>query len=223
MILRGLGVGIALLFSAGVFAADANLQSARTQFFAMHTEEALRQFEALRVQNPDDAEVLYYLGYLQLRQFHRKTAVKLMRRAVELKPEVVDYRIGACEAIGAYIDDVPFYRQIGLAREVYQNLKAGLAVDPKSIEVHDGLMKFYLGAPALMGGGHDKAVAEAAQIAVLNPSRGYVATGLIAVSDKRYGDAERDFRAAIQVAPDDPLPRYELGKVQLARRHFDSA
>lgn len=223
MILRGLSAGIALLFSAGAFAADVNLESARTQFFAMHTEEAQRQFEVLRSQAPDDAEVLYYLGYLKLRQYHRKSAVKLMRRAVELKPDVVDYRIGACEAIGAYIDDVPFYRQIGLAREVYQQLQAGLAIDPKSIEVHDGLMKFYLGAPALMGGGHDKAVAEAAQIAVLNPSRGYVATGLIAVHDKRYADAERDFRAAIQVAPGDPLARYELGKVQQLRKHFDAA
>lgn len=223
MIVRGLSAVIALLFSAAISAADVNLESARAQFFAMHTEEAQRQFEALRTQNPDDAEVLYYLGYLQLRQYHRKTAVKLMRRAVELRPDVVEYRIGACEALGAYIDVVPFFRQIGLAREVFEHLKAGLAIDPKSIEVHDGLMKFYLGAPVLMGGGHDKADAEAAQIAVLNPSRGYVATGLIAVSDKRYGDAEKDFRAAMQIAPNDPLPRYELGKVQLIRKHFDSA
>lgn len=223
MILRGLSAFIALLLSTVVLATDVSLDSARTQFFAMHTEEAQRQFEALRLQNPDDAEILYYLGYLQLRQYHRKAAVKLMRRAVELKPDVVDFRIGVCEAIGAYIDDVPFYRQIGLAREVHEHLLAGLKIDSKSIEVHDGLMKFYLGAPALMGGGHDKAVAEAAQIAVLNPSRGYVATGLIAVSDKHYGDAERDFRAAIQVAPNDPLARYELGKVQLTRKHFDAA
>lgn len=223
MILRGLGACLALLCCVTAWSADVSLESARAQFVAMHTEEAQRQFETLRLQNPDDAEVLYNLGYLQLRQYHRKAAVKLMRRAVELKPDVVAYRIGACEALGAYIDDVPFYRQIGLAREVFENLKAGLALDPRSIEVHDGLMKFYLGAPALMGGGHDKAVTEAAKIAVLNPSRGYVATGLIAVHDRRYADAERDFRAAIQIAPNDTLPRYELGKVQQAQKHFDAA
>jgi len=50
-----------------------------------------------------------------------------------------------------------------------------------------------------------------------------VAKGLIAVSDKRYGDAEKDFRAAIQITLNDPLPRYELGKVQQIRKHFDAA
>lgn len=223
MILRGLGAFLALVFAAAVCAADVSMDSARTQFFAMHSEEAQRQFEALRAQNPSDAEVLYYLGRLELRQFHRKQAVKLLRRAVELQPDVVEYRISVCEAIGAYIDDVPFYRQLGLAQEIYKHLETALALDPKSIQVHDGLMKFYLAAPALIGGGHDKAVAEAAQIAVLNPSRGYVATGLIAVNDKRYADAERDFRAAIQVSPNDPLARYELGKVQQAQKRFDAA
>lgn len=223
MILRGLCACLALLWCASAWPADVSLESARAQYLAMHTEEAQRQFETLRAQNPNDAEVLYHLGYIQLRQYHRKAAVKLMRRAVELKPDVVKYRIGACEALGAYVDDVPFYRQIILAREVFENLKAGLAIDPKSIEVHDGLMKFYLGAPALMGGGHDKAVSEAAKIAVLDPSRGYVATGLIAVHDGRYADAERDFRAAIQTAPGSSLPRYELGKVQQLQKHFDAA
>lgn len=223
MILRGLSACIALLFAANVFAADVSLESARTQFFAMHTEEAQRQFEALQSQNTADAEVLYYLGRLQLRQFHRKSAVKLLRRAVELQPGAVDYRISLCEAIGAYIDDVPFYRQLNLAEEIHNHLDAALALDPRSVQVHDGLMKFYLAAPVLIGGGHAKAVAEAAQIAVLNPSRGYVATGIIAVNDKRYADAERDFRAAIQVAPNDPLARYELGKAQQAQKHFDAA
>ena len=224
MILRGLSAFIALLFAtATAFAADVSLDSARVQFFAMHTEEAQLQFELLQSQNPSDAEVLYYLGRLQLRQYHRKSAVKLLRRAVESEPDVVAYRISVCEAIGAYIDDVPFYRQLGLAQEVYKHMQAALALDPRSVQVHDGLMKFYLAAPALIGGGHEKAVTEAAKIAVLNPSRGYVATGFIAVHDKRYANAERDFRAAIQIAPTDPLARYELGKVQQTQKHFDAA
>ncbi len=223
MILRGLSAFIALLFGTAVFAADVNLESARTQFLAMHTEEAQRQFETLQAQNPNDAAVLYYLGRLQLRQYHRKAAVKLLRRAVELQPDVVDYRISVCEAIGAYIDDVPFYKQLGLAQEIHKHLQAALAIDPRSLPVHDGLMKFYLAAPVLIGGGREKAIVEAAQIAALSPSRGYVATGLIAAQDKRYADAERDFRAAIQATPNDPLARYELGKVQQTQKHFDAA
>lgn len=223
MILRGLSALFALLLVTNVLAADVSLESARTQFFAMHTEEAQRQFALLQSQNPNDAAVLYFLGRLQLRQYHRKAAVQLLRRAVDLVPDNVDYRISACEAIGAYIDDVPFYRKLSLAQEIHQHLLAALALDPRSVEVHDGLMKFYLAAPALIGGGHDKAVQEAAQIAALNPARGRIANGVIANHDKRYADAEREFRAATQMAPNDALARYELGKVLQKQKRYDAA
>ena len=223
MMLRSIPGLAALMLSATVAASDVTLASARAQFEAMHTEEAQRQFEQLQMQQPDDAAVLYYLGRLQLRQYHRKQAVQDLRRAVELQPAVTEYRLSLCEALGAYIDEQPFYRQLGLAQEIHNQLQTALAGDSRSVGVHDGLMKFYLSAPALIGGGHDKALQEAGQIAALNPARGHVAYGVIANHDKRYADAEREFRAATLAAPSDLLPRYELGQAQLAQRHYDAA
>lgn len=221
--LRGFLVIAALLASSAVASAEVTLASARAQFEAMHNEDAQRQFELLLAQQPDDARLLYYLGRLQLRQYHRQQAVDTLRRAVALQPAVTEYRLSLCEAIGAYIDDVPFYRKLSLAQDIHRHLEIALANDSRSFNVHDGLMKFYLSAPALIGGGHDKAVQEAAQIAAIDPARGHVASGVIARHDLRYADAESEFRAAAAAAPADPLPRYELGRTQLAQQHYDTA
>jgi tetratricopeptide (TPR) repeat protein len=225
MMLRGFAGMLLLLALRGAAAAvsDVTPESARVQFETMHTEEAQRQFEQLNAQKPDDPAVLYYLGRIQLRQHHRKQAVLALRRAVELRPEITDYQLSLCDALGAYIDEQPFYRKLGLAEEIHKHLLMALANDPRSTDVHDGLMKFYLSAPALIGGSHDKALQEAARIAVLNPARGHVAYGLIADHDERFVDAEREFLAAIQIAPDDLLQRYELGQAQLAQRHYEAA
>ncbi|TXH05070.1 MAG: tetratricopeptide repeat protein [Nevskiaceae bacterium] len=221
--IRRVFVALALLCGAASAWADITLDTARAEFRAMHNEEAQRQFEQLRTQAPDDPVVLHYLGRLQLRAYHRRQAVDLLRRAVALAPDIAEYRINLCEALGAYIDEVPFYRKLTLAREIHRNLLAGVAADPSVVDLHDGLMKFYLDAPLIIGGGHDQAEDEAARIAALDPVRGHVAHGVIAAHDRHYGEAEREFRAAIEAAPDRPLARYELGRVQLAQGHYDAA
>ena len=213
---------LALAVSASA-AAEVTLESARADFEAMRTVDAQRQFSQLLAQHPDDPGLLYYLGRLQLRQYHRRDAVELLRRAVALRPTNTRYQLDLCEAIGAYIDEQPFYKKLGLAQEIHQHLLVALANDPRSVAVHDGLMKFYIEAPAVIGGGVDKAQQEAEQIAALDASRGHVAFAVIATHQRRYADAERELRAAVQAAPDDPLPRYALGQAQVAQQHFDAA
>ena len=223
MMLRGISALLALLLSTAVFAADVTLDSARAAFTAMPSQEAQRQFSLLQKQTPNDPAVLFYLGRLQLRQNHRKASVQLLRRAVELQPDNVAYRLWVSAAIGAYIDDVAFYRKLSLAQEIHQHLEDALALDPRSVDVRDGLVRFYLSAPAIIGGGRDKAVTEAAQLMALDRSEGHIANGVIAIHDKRYADAEREFRAAIQASPKSAAPRYELGKLLQIQKRFDAA
>lgn len=223
MILRGISALLALLLGTAAFAADVTLDSARAEFLAMRSNEAQRQFTILQAQTPNNPAVLFYLGRLQLRQNHRKAAVQLLRRAVELQPDNVDYRLGVSAAIGAYIDDVAFYRKLSLAQEIHKHLEDAYVLDPRSVDVLDGLVRFYLAAPAIIGGGRDKAVAEAARLLALDRSEGCIANGLIAIHDKRYADAEREFRAAIRAAPKSAAPRYELGKLQQIQKRYDAA
>src|SRR4029079_10190051 len=77
-----------------------------------------------------------------------------------------------------------------------------LTLDPTLVDARRNLVMFYAMAPGFMGGEMNRAKQQAAEIMKLNPMRGHTANGVIA---ERAGDkltAEKEFLAAIAIAPD---------------------
>lgn len=74
-----------------------------------------------------------------------------------------------------------------------------LVIDPKNIDIRFNLIQYYAQAPAIVGGGIDKAKAQATEIAALDPVRGEIAWGNIARSEKQPGEAERHYRRAAEI------------------------
>jgi hypothetical protein len=68
-------------------------------------------------------------------------------------------------------------------------------LDPTSIDAAEGRLEFLLGAPGIVGGGVDKARAEAARIATLDAYRGAMAEARIAEHEKAWPEAERRNRS----------------------------
>ncbi|MGA2348367.1 MAG: hypothetical protein ABSF93_20320, partial [Candidatus Sulfotelmatobacter sp.] len=62
------------------------------------------------------------------------------------------------------------------------------------------LAEFYLEAPGIVGGGKDKARAQATALAAFNPPLGDYVTGRIAEREKDKATAERAYRAAIDTS-----------------------
>jgi len=92
-------------------------------------------------------------------------------------------------------------RVIGRIREHYER---AVALAPDEIEYRESLLQYYVRAPAAIGGGLDKARAEAAQIAKRDRVRGLVASGLLA---QVAGDSETAlsrYRQADEERPEDP-------------------
>ncbi len=74
-----------------------------------------------------------------------------------------------------------------------------LLIDPKTIDIRFNLIQYYAQAPAIVGGGIDKAKAQAGAIAALDPVRGEIAWANIAKSEKQLGEAERHYRQAAEI------------------------
>src|SRR5206468_2603554 len=89
-----------------------------------------------------------------------------------------------------------------LARRVKAEFDRAAQLDPTSIDARHGLIQFYSQAPAVMGGGMDKAKEQALEIEKLNPMRGHLEMGALLMRDKDVAGAEREYRAAIDAAPD---------------------
>jgi tetratricopeptide (TPR) repeat protein len=73
-------------------------------------------------------------------------------------------------------------------------------LNPNSAEARTDLAEFYLEAPGIVGGGRDKAEAQAQQIASLDPVKAGWVKGRLAEKKKDLVSAEKEYRAAIEAS-----------------------
>mgnify|MGYP001564492856 CR=1 FL=1 len=88
--------------------------------------------------------------------------------------------------------------------EVRREFERAVELDPNNLEARSDLLEFYLEAPRAFGGGLDKARQQADVIARLSKAEGHSARARIAMKEKRYDHAEREYRAAIHADPKHP-------------------
>lgn len=87
----------------------------------------------------------------------------------------------------------------GRTRDAYEK---AVELDPNLLDARFDLIQYYLMAPEFMGGGRDKADAQVQEIAKRDEALGKVASGQLAMVDKKQDDAEKLFREAVTLAPD---------------------
>jgi tetratricopeptide (TPR) repeat protein len=100
----------------------------------------------------------------------------------------------------------------GFASKARQNFELAVTLDPKNKEALSDLFDYYLEAPGFLGGGYDKAVGVADQIAAIEPAEGYFARASLAQKKKDYYNAESDLRRAAESAPHQVGRIIELAK-----------
>jgi tetratricopeptide (TPR) repeat protein len=77
--------------------------------------------------------------------------------------------------------------------------EAAVKCDPKYVAAYMGLLQYYVMAPAIAGGGRDKANETVATIVRLDPYSGHMARAFIARQDKDLAGAEREYLAATRM------------------------
>jgi tetratricopeptide (TPR) repeat protein/predicted Ser/Thr protein kinase len=126
----------------------------------------------------------------------------------------------------AYSDqaaNASFLRQIVLARRVHSELERAVALDPASVDARSELARWYLTAPAVVGGSLPRAEAEATALAAGSRTRSLELLGWIAHHRGDVRAAERDFRAAIDAAPDSATPYFSLAHLMHDEERNDEA
>jgi tetratricopeptide (TPR) repeat protein len=76
-------------------------------------------------------------------------------------------------------------------------MEKAVGLDPFSAEAHTDLAEFYLEAPGIVGGGKDKARAQAEVLLKLSPVHAHWVLGRLAEKDKDGATAEKEYRAMI--------------------------
>ncbi len=118
-------------------------------------------------------------------------------KAVSLEPENSLYHLWLARIYGEKADRAGFFTAASLVGKVRTEFERAVECSPNSWEARTDLAEFYLEAPGIVGGGKDKARAQAEMLMPLNPAMAHWVKGRIAEKSKDNATAEQEYRAAI--------------------------
>lgn len=118
-------------------------------------------------------------------------------QASKLDPQAGLYQLWLGRAYGEKADRSSMFSAAHLAKKVRESFERAVELDPTNWKARADLAEFYVEAPAMMGGGKEKALKEAEAIAALNPAIAHWVEAQVAEKDKNSAAAESEYRTAI--------------------------
>jgi tetratricopeptide (TPR) repeat protein len=204
---RLLGLSV-MFFSFTAFAITP--QEIKTQLDA-NEKSALVNAETYAKANPQNAEALILLANAQVQAGQSEKAIDTSEKAIALAPKNSDAYFWLGNAYGSRIGEVGMLSKMSMAPKLRDAFEKTVELDPGNIEARNALIEFYLQAPSMMGGGKDKAVAQAAQIAKYDVARGHLARARILLEEKKMPEALKAYEAAYAAKPSDKNIRMAVG------------
>jgi tetratricopeptide (TPR) repeat protein len=184
-------------FLAFLSLAAVAVPSAKELVAAGHVDEAIQILQQQISRSATDAEAhnLLCRAYFMMEEWDRGIAA--CERAKNLDPQKSLYELWLGRIYGEKADRAGFLSAAGLAKKVRTSFERAVDLDAKSSEARTDLAEFYVEAPAIVGGGLEKARAQAEELLPLNPGMTHWVLARIAGKQKDAALAEREYRAAI--------------------------
>lgn len=164
-----------------------------------HVDQAIQTLEQqLRSSRTAESYNLLCRAYFELGAWD--AGIPACEKATALEPDNGLYHLWLGRIYGEKADRASFLSAASLAGKVRNEFERAVELSPNNWEARTDLAEFYLEAPAIIGGGKDKARAQAALIAPLNPAIAHWVSARIAERSKDNVAAEQEYRAAIEAS-----------------------
>jgi tetratricopeptide (TPR) repeat protein len=163
-------------------------------------DQAIASLEGRISSKPGDAESHHLLcrSYFSLGNWNRGIAE--CEEAVRLGPNNSSYHLWLGRIYGEKASSVSFLSAAGLAKKVRAEFETAVRLDPNNADARTDLAEFYLEAPGILGGGQDKAEAQAQVLDKIDPPMAHWVRGRLAEKRKDLITAEQEYRAAIHAS-----------------------
>ena len=178
-------------------------ESAKEMLAAGRIDDAITELNGRLAATPTDAELSNLLcrAYYALEDWDRSESS--CRKAVSIDAENSRYHLWLGRVYGEKADRANFIAAASLAVKVRGELEHAVQLNPKNLDARFDLAEFYIAAPSIMGGGEQKARAQAQAIALLNPAREHWVYARIAEHKKEVATAEREYHQFVEVSNGD--------------------
>ncbi|MDP1889429.1 MAG: tetratricopeptide repeat protein [Gemmatimonadaceae bacterium] len=200
--MRVLSFLLLLGIAAPLAAQPSDLSPGIALYNARRWTEAHAFFASATKAQPRNLEAVIWYGRTLLSQGKPGDAVDWFEKATKLAPLSSEAHLWLGRAIGVQAATANVLRQPFLARRLKHTVDRAIELDPESIDARELRWRFYLMAPAVMGGGEAHARAEAAEVLKRNRYRGLQLIASTANRAKDFVTAERHYKTAVVEHPD---------------------
>lgn len=197
-----LAITLILMFAVAALAVppDLGLKSASDLLNAGRADEAIVLLGSRIKATPQDAEAYNLLARTYYALGRWDDAVSAGEKSIALDPENSAYHMWLGRIYGEKADHSGFVTAAGLVKKIRIEFERAVQLDTANLEARTDLAEFYLEAPGFMGGGKDKARQQADLMARQDAAAAHWLQARIAEKDKRFADAEREYKAAIETS-----------------------
>jgi tetratricopeptide (TPR) repeat protein len=199
---RPMGVYLALVFllfsSASLLAADdRDDRQANSLLQQGRMEEASVVLHQTLAAQPGDASAHQLLCRVFYAQDMADAAIHECEAAISNAPGDSNNYLWMGRAYGFKASHASPFLALGLAKKVHTSFERAVELDASNIAAMSDLGEYYVAAPAIVGGGLDKAEALAAKMLPNYPSKSHRLLALIAEKKKDTSTAEAEFKNAV--------------------------
>jgi tetratricopeptide (TPR) repeat protein len=163
-------------------------------------DDAIASVQAQLKNSPQDASLYHTLtrAYFALQDWDH--AISNGEKSVALAADNSDYHLWLGRAYGEKADRANPFSAASLAGKLRREFERAVQLNPSNVDARTDLAEFYLDAPGIVGGGQDKARAQADALATLSPQKAHYLRGRLAEKSKDIPTAEKEYRAAIEAS-----------------------
>jgi len=162
-------------------------------------------------------------GRIALARDEQQKAADLFAKAVALEPKNAEYHYLLGAAYGELAQKSNVLKQASLAKKTREAFEKAVALDPRHMPARFGLISYYLIAPGFMGGGEDKAIAQAAAVTKLDALDGHRAYARIYQHQNKPDLVRKEFVDAVREQPNSARAHYFLGNTYLNEKNWAAA
>ncbi|MBV9073235.1 MAG: tetratricopeptide repeat protein [Acidobacteria bacterium] len=192
-------VVLPLLALSALAQADPPLDVIHQTFVNGAADAAILSLQGWISANPLAADANNLLCRVWYSEERWDAAVTACERAVSLNPKSSLFQLWLGRAYGEKADHSSWFTAIALAKKTRTCFERAVDLDARNVEARSDLSEYYIEAPGFLGGGTDKAGAQANAVEKIEPATAFYIRARIAEHDKRNSDAEQEYKKAIDL------------------------
>jgi tetratricopeptide (TPR) repeat protein len=196
-------------------------EEARAAFATGDYSRAIQVLDRAAAAAPNDAAVQHLLAraYFESEEFDR--AISAAEKSTALEPKSSAYHELLGRAYGEKAGRSGWWKALALAKKSRKEFETAVQLDERNFSAMQAMIEFDCSAPAIAGGGEDKARPEIQKLSELDAAEGRYAAGNCRRQKKDYEAADAEFQKALAFHAKSVDLIYDIGDHYMKRSQAD--